>query len=128
MLIVFLSPLFGKDYGNLKITKVVSVYDGDTIKVNIDNLHPILGESVSIRILGIDAPEIRTKDLKEKARARKARDFLADLITSSSNIELKRIERGKYFRILADLYLDGVSAANLMLQSGYAKEYYGGAR
>jgi len=37
----------------------VSVYDGDTIKVNIANYPAINGEGISIRIRGIDAPEIR---------------------------------------------------------------------
>lgn len=48
---------------------MVSVYDGDTFKVNIDDYPAIVGEAISIRIRGIDAPEIRGKCLSEKVKA-----------------------------------------------------------
>ena len=41
------------------INEVITVYDGDTFRVNIDEFPPIIGENIAIRILGIDTPEIK---------------------------------------------------------------------
>lgn len=43
-------------------------------------------------------------------------------------IELRNIQRSKYFRILADVYIDGVSLADNLIQSGHARPYDGGKR
>ena len=40
-------------------------------------------------------------------------------------IELRNVLRDKYFRILADVIIDGQSAAEMMLKAGYAKAYEG---
>jgi len=44
-------------YGNLTVSEIRSIYDGDTFKAHIANLHPIIGQSVSIRVNGVDTPE-----------------------------------------------------------------------
>ena len=56
------SPLSAaqKTYGTLKVTKLISVYDGDTFKVKIEGIHPLLGERISIRVFGVDTPEMRS--------------------------------------------------------------------
>lgn len=48
-------------YGNLTVTEVRSIFDGDTFKVHISGLHPIIGQSISIRVNGVDTPEMRGK-------------------------------------------------------------------
>ena len=49
-----------------RVKKITNVVDGDTIDVDID-----LGFNISysqrVRLAGIDTPESRTKDLREKA-------------------------------------------------------------
>ena len=53
-------------YGTVTVSKVISVYDGDTFRVNIDSLPPIVGKNIAIRVNGIDTPEIRGKCQYEK--------------------------------------------------------------
>jgi len=48
-------------YGNTSVIKVTSIYDGDTFRANIEGYPAIVGEHMSIRINGIDTPELRGK-------------------------------------------------------------------
>jgi len=41
---------------------------------------------------------------------------------------LRNIDRGKYFRIVADVYIDGKSLAQMLLTKGLAKVYDGGKK
>ena len=50
----------------VNVTRIISVYDGDTFRVDIDELSDIVGKNIAIRILGIDTPEIRGQCEKEK--------------------------------------------------------------
>jgi micrococcal nuclease len=40
-------------YGTVTVSKVISVYDGDTFRVNIDSLPPIVGKNIAIRVNGV---------------------------------------------------------------------------
>ena len=40
-------------YGTVTVSKVISVYDGDTFRVNIDSLPPIVGKNIRIRVNSI---------------------------------------------------------------------------
>jgi micrococcal nuclease len=112
-------------YQNIIVSELVSVYDGDTITVNIDNFPPVIGESISIRIRGIDAPEIRSKCPLEKIKAIQARDYLRATLASGEAIELHDVERGKYFRLVANVIVDGVDVSKLMIEKQLAREYDG---
>ena len=45
-------------FGTLPVTQIHNVIDGDTIKVTIDSVHPLLGDRIKIRVKDIDTPEI----------------------------------------------------------------------
>ena len=66
-------------YGDLVVEKYLSAYDGDTFRMNISDVHPIIGRDMPIRLRGVDTPEIRGRCDEEKALAIKARDFVRDL-------------------------------------------------
>ena len=74
-------------YGTVTVSKVISVYDGDTFRVNIDSLPPIVGKNIRIRVNGIDTPEIRGKCLYEKNLALKARDFVRARLANAKEIK-----------------------------------------
>lgn len=112
-------------YPNITVSSVVSVYDGDTIKVNIDNYPAVIGEAISIRILGIDAPEIRGKCASEKVKAIQARDYLRVILASASVVELHNVSRGNYFRLFANVIVDGIDVGQLMIEKQLAREYDG---
>ena len=117
-----------KDYGNATVKEVTSVYDADTFRVNIEGYPPIAGERIPVRILGVDAPELRGKCESEKVKARQAKQFTVHALRSAKTIELRNMQRGKYFRILADVYIDGKSLADSLIQAGHARVYDGGKR
>jgi endonuclease YncB( thermonuclease family) len=116
------------EYGSATVEKVTSIYDGDTFRANIKGYPKIVGYRMSIRLLGIDTPEMRAKCSKEKLLARAAKKLTISLLRAAEHIELRNIKRGKYFRILADVYVDGVSVADELLKGGYAVRYNGGTK
>ncbi len=115
-------------YEDAIVSKVTSIYDGDTFRVNIKGYPSIVGERMPIRINGIDTPEMRGKCTKEKTLARKAKQFTVSRLRSAKVIELRNMQRGKYFRIVADVYVDDKSLADLLIQDNLAVRYDGGAK
>lgn len=103
-------------------------YDGDTITFNIPDLHPIMGEQISVRVYGIDAPEIRTKNDCEKALAVEAKLEVEKIMIKAERIDLLKAQRGKYFRILAEVYVNGRSLSDHLIEEGLAVPYEGGTR
>ena len=110
------------------VSEVISIYDGDTFRVNIDKYPAIIGENMPVRVLGIDTPEIRGKCQDEKDKAKIARLFTVNQLTHASRIELADIQRGKYFRLLAVVLVDGVSLAESLIEQGLAVPYGGGKK
>ena len=49
--------------------QVVDVYDGDTFKIDLPNMHPLFGDDISIRLFGVDTPEMRGTTDEVKALA-----------------------------------------------------------
>ena len=108
--------------------EILRVVDGDTVDVRMD-----LGFNVwhkcRVRLVGINAPESRTRDLEEKARGLAAKDWLKDILDSAqSDIEMQSHGVGKYGRVLGELYINEVNINQLMVKEGHAKEYDGGKR
>ena len=115
-------------YGTVTVSKVISVYDGDTFRVNIDSLPPIVGKNIRIRVNGVDTPEIRGKCQYEKNLALKARDFVRVKLANAKEIKLTNLQRGKYFRVVANVLVDGVSLEKELLDNELAYEYSGGRK
>jgi endonuclease YncB( thermonuclease family) len=112
-------------YGDLSNVEVVSVYDGDTLSVNVPGWPPVVGDRVPVRVRGIDTPEIRGQCAQEKAQARAARDLLRHLVNEADRITLRGVERGKYFRLIATVLADGHDVADLLIAQGLARPYDG---
>ena len=117
-------PRFGDYEGAIYVRN----YDGDTITFNLPNLHPIIGKKIAIRVNGIDTPEIRGKCDKEKYDAKQAKGMVEEFLKDAERIDLKNMGRGKYFRIVADVYADGESLAEALVDSGMAVKYDGGKK
>ena len=116
------------DDKNFRCVKYIKNYDADTITFDIPNTHPLLGKSANIRVNGIDTPELRTKNKCEKAKGFKAKNIVQDILKSAKRIDLSNIQKGKYFRIVADVIVDGKSLAQHLLKSGLAYSYDGGTK
>jgi len=118
--IVFVPPItFGK---------VIKVYDGDTFTL-ISKLPHTEGPiyRFSVRMKGIDSPEIKGKTLNEKELARKSRDALSNLILGKI-VVLKNVTTEKYGRILADVYIGDVCINEWMIINHFAVKYDGGTK
>lgn len=98
--------------------KVVKVYDGDTFTVEACPW-PGLEAKASVRVNGLDTPEIRGKCEEEKQKAVEAREFVKGLILGET-VFLERVRLGKYAgRVVVDVKLDsGGSLADRIISQG----------
>ena len=107
-------------------SRIVKVYDGDTVTILFRYNKQYY--KTSCRIIGIDTPELRTKNLKEKKAGYEAKQFLEGLILEKILL-VKFGKDGKYGRPLVEIFLpNGQSISNIMISSKYAKPYFGGKK
>ena len=86
---------------NVKITKVV---DGDTVDVDIDLGFGMTYKKQRVRLMGIDTPESRTRDLVEKLFGKASKKHLKELLCEGQ-VSLVSHDKGKFGRILGELYV-----------------------
>ena len=129
MVIVTLGTFAEKPtYGSAVVDSIISVYDGDTFRCDIQGYPGIIGANISIRIRGIDTPEIRGSSACEKKDAYMIRDYVEEKLRSAKTIILKDVGRPKYFRLLANVIIDGVDIGQELIRLGYASNYDGGKK
>ena len=135
-IVVLLLPLllcnalhsYAESYGDYQGAIYLKNYDGDTIRFNLPGYPPKAGKDIRVRVNGIDTPEIKGKCKKEKYEAQQARDMVADILKGAEKINLKNMKRGKYFRIAADVIVDGENLADVLIEAGMAIKYNGGKK
>ena len=115
-----------------RVKKVIKVVDGDTIDADID-----LGFDISltkrVRLSGVDTPESRTTDLKEKALGLEVKEWLKHKLEGAKDILIKTElpdSTEKYGRILGNLYInnEALSLNQQMIDEGYCWVYDGGTK
>jgi micrococcal nuclease len=107
---------------------LLSVTDGDTIKVRIPNIPTVFGEEIAVRIAGIDTPESNSKCAIERELAKKATEFTKNFLQNTTIIELQHPTRDMYFRVDADIIVEGKYLSKELLNAGLAKPYFGGIK
>jgi micrococcal nuclease len=113
--------------------KLIKVVDGDTVDALIDCGFSTFKKE-RIRLHGINAPESRTRDKKEKKRGLAAKARLKELIKEGKNefmVETTVDKKGKYGRLLGELFNSsgaGTSYNETLVEEGHATEYFGGSR
>lgn len=128
----FVAPLGGQKPPYLVWAKVVKVYDGDTLTASClgpNDSGPFLW---SVRLSGIDSPEIRTRDEKEKEAALVCKKYLEGLVLNKI-VVLKVLGAEKYGRILATVYVGGNDGryndvCELVLENTPSVAYDGGKK
>lgn len=120
--------LCSHDEKNFRCVRYIRNYDGDTVTVEIPGVHPLLGQNISVRVAGIDTPEKNGKKPCEKERAAEAQRLVQNLLTNATLIELRNVGRDKYFRVLAEVWADGKSIGDLLIEKDLAYPYAGGQK
>jgi len=136
-LILILILSYSSIYSREKVTQdfvvseVTRIYDGDTITVNLDCNEILFCKNISVRVYGIDTPEMHggSNTHKEKYLAKLARQMTINFVRKSEKIYLDDCFRGKYFRIVCKVRNDkGRYLEDLLLNSTLAVPYYGGKK
>tara|TARA_B100000424_G_scaffold264997_1_gene254048 strand:- start:860 stop:1309 length:450 start_codon:yes stop_codon:yes gene_type:complete len=115
--------------------KVVDVYDGDTVKIvfPLSDKEPERLYKWNCRLINVDTPELRTKNLKEKEFGKKVRDFLREKILHKV-VNVKCLDFDKYGRLLVEIFtienenIKEECINNWLIENGYAKKYDGGTK
>ena len=107
--------------------KILRVVDGDTVDVDIDLGFGVWLHKERIRIMGIDTPETRTRDLVEKQFGLLAKEFVKELmpVGSSQVIMTTKDKTGKFGRILGDFSIDDKLFTEIMIEKNLAVRYHG---
>ena len=112
--------------------KLERVVDGDTIDVNID-LGFQVWHRARVRMLGIDTPESRTRNLEEKALGLASKARLKELLKGKKvTIECSK-EKGKFGRVLAIVWTvdkegNEIDINSQLIEEGHARPYFGGKK
>ena len=105
--------------------EILRVVDGDTVDVSID-----LGFDISyksrVRLYGIDTPESRTRDKDEKARGLMSKEYLMNELSKGQVvIKTHKDKKGKFGRVLGEMYVGDKNINLMMVDDCLAVEYYG---
>ena len=115
------------------MVKVQRVGDGDTVDVSV-----VLGfdiwHNARVRMMGIDTPESRTRNLEEKALGLASKARLKELLKGKKiRLECSKEGKGKFGRILADIVTiakegNEININNRLIEEGHARPYFGGKK
>jgi len=133
LLLLFILSVTAIAGNSLNVSKLISVYDGDTFKVDLHcpgnknkTIKYLICKNIRIRPIGFDAPEMKGVSDAEKQKAKEAQVYLENVLKNSEKIRLLNVSRDDmYFRIVADVYVDGFSLSQIMIESGHALPYDG---
>ena len=112
--------------------EIVRVVDGDTVIVNFDLGFGLWKKNLKLRFSGIDTPEKRTRNLKEKALGLKATARVKELCANKIRFISHKLD--KYGRALAIPYVinedgtTGESICEILINEGHAVKYFGGTK
>ena len=134
-LLLFSTTVIAQGY---MLLPIVEVYDGDTIKTDLTwRLSKPLND-VSVRIYGIDTPELpaasyattgklnRAKCIKEAELALKAKARVQEIVDDNTRMKVSDFDWGRNGgRIIGKVSIGGVDIAKTLIEEGFAVEYYG---
>lgn len=110
---------------------ITRVLDGDTVAFQAPFLPAPLKQELSIRVFGVDTPEKghRAQCPQEAQRGEMATAFTKQQIASAQRRQVVLMSWDKFGgRVLGDVILDGRSLRQMLIQNGFAREYYGEAK
>ena len=110
---------------------ILRVSDGDTIVIAAPFLPQPLKPELAVRIYGVDTPEkgFRAKCPAEDIKGQAASKFTKDAVASAQKRQVTLYAWDKFGgRVLGDILLNGQSLRAMLIQNGFAREYFGDAK
>ena len=111
--------------------EIIRVTDGDTIVISAPFLPAPLKPELAVRVFGVDTPEkgFRAQCPSEAQRGEAASAFTKAAVAQATQRQVVLMDWDKYGgRVLGDILLDGKSLRQMLIQNGFAREYYGEAK
>lgn len=127
ILLLLLLPLSSIAEEKIKIIKVI---DADTILVSAPFMPPPLKKQMPMRLSNVDTPNIKrwANCGREAYLGDEAKTYVETLIKNSKTQEIKIVGYDKYGRWLGQIFLDGKSISDSLLEKQLARPYYGGKK
>ena len=109
-----------------RVKSIKKIIDGDTFDCIMDLGFDVLLEA-RVRMMGIDTPESRTRDLEEKKFGLLAKEYLTEKLATEDLIVTTEVdnEKGKFGRILGWVWANGVNVNKQMIDENMAVAYHG---
>lgn len=102
-------------YGSAEIIRIHQITSDFTLVCDISNYPPVIGQKMPVRIRGLESlgPDPDSE----------LHDFLKTLFTQNQNdpnhpIELRNIQRGQMFCLVADITIDGIDLGDRLVREG----------
>jgi endonuclease YncB( thermonuclease family) len=110
---------------------ILRVTDGDTVVIAAPFLPPPFKQELAVRVFGVDTPEKghRAQCPSEDQRGQAASAFTKNAVNKSVKRQATLYGWDKFGgRVLGDIILDGQSLRAMLIQNGFAREYFGEAK
>jgi micrococcal nuclease len=117
---------------------VTRVVDGDTVDAEIDLGFNMVHKD-RIRLMGIDTPESRTRNKKEKMLGLASKARLKEILTTGKSsrmgtrvnpiyLQTSKEGKGKFGRILGTLWMNDQNVNDILIAENHARPYFGGKK
>ncbi len=110
---------------------ILRVNDGDTVVIEAPFLPAPLKKELAVRVYGVDTPEkgFRAKCPQEDQRGQAASAFTKQAVANAQKRQVVLYDWDKFGgRVLGDIILNGQSLRAMLIQNGFAREYFGEAK
>lgn len=110
-----------QDQGRLYEYNISRTIDGDTVVFEASFLPKPLNQKLSLRIYGIDAPELgwRANCKNEEKLAKKSKNFVQEKINQGNQILVLIKEWDSFGRVVGDIIIDGKSLRQKLIKKDY---------
>lgn len=110
--------------------RILRVIDADTILVSAPFMPEPLKKQMPMRLSNVDTPNIKrwANCGREAMLGEEAKKYVEQLISNSKEQFVKIVGYDKYGRWLGQIYLDGKSISDSLLEKNFARPYYGGKK
>jgi len=131
LLLIFIGlviPVYAASYGPYMLSAPIAI-DGDTLRADVQ-IWPNTTVDVSIRVIGVDTPELHALNACERDLAQKAKIFTDAWIQANAPLTIGAVKPDKYSGRFDAVVTSrgGASLATTLIQSGHGRPYNGGAR